>query len=138
MKWDDFNGFWDTRRQTATNDDTRLITKLSCENKEMNKVRSCLVGVERVAQGILWDKDLSAGPYFTRPLFGSINVSAFCGIRLVVSVTQTAQVELRSGRAEQGLTLVHFSAHRKHLLWDELGVFSDKTSQNSTKRLRFS
>ena len=32
-------------------------------------------------------------------------------------------VKNRSG-SDQGLTLVHFSAQRKHFLWDTLGTFS--------------
>jgi len=31
--------------------------------------------------------------------------------------------------AQQGLTLFHFSAQRKHFQWDILGGFSDKTAQ---------
>jgi len=33
----------------------------------------------------------------------------------------------------QGLTLVHFSAQRKHFLWDTRVAFSDKTAQVEPK-----
>jgi len=34
------------------------------------------------------------------------------------------------GHTDQGLTLVHFSAQRKHLLMDTLGEFSGSVTKN--------
>jgi len=80
-----------------------------------------------------------------------LDVSTNCGVRLMISVTKTAQVELRIGRVQasamvvhcaaaecadadgtasnQGLTLVQFTAQRQHCLSDMLGGFSEKTAQ---------
>jgi hypothetical protein len=67
------------------------------------------------------DKWAEAGAH-TRPLFSSTQ-TLFRGIRWVVSLTRMAHVDLASG---QGRTLVHFSAQRRHFLWDRLGGFSEK------------
>ena len=63
------------------------------------------------------------------------------GVCRVYLVSEAAQVELKGGRVQApatrvehrhergeqrglhlGLTLVHFSAQRKHILWDKLGA----------------
>jgi hypothetical protein len=45
------------------------------------------------------------------------NAGIFCGIRWVVALTKTAQVELES---------VHFSAQRRQFLWDTVGGCTDE------------
>ena len=37
-----------------------------------------------------------------------------------------------AGAADQGLTLVHFSAQRKHCLWDTLGGFTPFSDKNGS------
>ena len=57
---------------------------------------------------------------------------------LIASSIHTLWLGLDSS-ADQGLTVVHFPAQRKHFLWDTLGTFirnmGHKSSQTGHKRL---
>ena len=56
---------------------------------------------------VRWNTSSPSGPTFTKP---SMTVSG-------------SPLKWRSS-FRRGLTLVHFSTHRKHFLWDTLGTFS--------------
>ena len=64
----------------------------------------------------------TAGPY-TRPLLSSM--SALEG--LITQETRRLTIDLSRANTLQGLTLVHFSAQRKHYLWDASGGLSTRS-----------
>jgi hypothetical protein len=83
--------------------------------------RPCLHGVMRAADIASVVGQPRSGAY-TRPL-SNVNVTTFCMRYWLVPITNTAQVELRSGRVEALAHSFHSSACRKHFRWGDNAWF---------------